>query len=63
LSYFVFTDSVTNQAYNSKKPIKILTKKGKLKDIAKASDQLNVQSLSEPVVKHYFCYPKNYILN
>lgn len=62
LHYFMFTDTVFNQAYNPKKPIKILTKRGKLKDIAKASDQLNLQTLSEPVVKHYFCYPKKFIL-
>jgi len=63
LSYFMFFDKVKHQAYNTKKPIKILTKKGKLKDMAKASDQLNVQTLTKPVVKHYFCYPKKFILN
>ncbi len=63
LHYFVFTDVIENQAYNIRKPIKILTKKDKLKDIAKASDQLNVSALSKPVVKHYFCYPKNFLTN
>jgi len=63
LHYFMFSDKVTNQAYNTNKPIKILTKKGKLKDIAKASDQLNVQTLTKPVIKHYFCYPKKYLLS
>ncbi len=63
LHYFMFFDKVSNQAYNTKKPIKILTKKGKLKDMAKASDQLNVQTLTKPVVKHYFCYPKKFLLN
>ena len=57
-SYFVFIGSITNQAYNSKQPIKILTKKGNLKDIAKASDQLNLQALSKPVTKHFICFPK-----
>ena len=33
-------------------------KKGKLKDIARASDQLNLQSLTKPVIKHIICYPK-----
>jgi len=56
--YFVFTGQISNQAYNKKHPIKILNKKGKLKDIAKASDQLNLQTLSKPVVKHFICYPK-----
>jgi len=63
LHYFMFINKVENQAYNSSKPIKILTKKGKKKDIAKASDQLNVQTLTKPVVKYYFCYPKNFLLN
>ena len=58
LEYFVFSNKIKHQAYNSNKPIKIYTKKGKLKDIAKASDQLNLKALTKPVVKHYLCYPK-----
>lgn len=58
IDYFVFTEKIENQAYNFKKPILILNKKGKLKDIAKASDQLNLQALTKPVVKHFICYPK-----
>jgi len=57
-SFFVFADIITNQAYNTNKPIYILNKKGKLKDIAKASDQLNIKALTKPVVKHFICYPK-----
>jgi HD superfamily phosphohydrolase len=56
--YFVFTGKISNQAYNKKQPIKIVNKKGKLKDIAKASDQLNLQALSKPVTKYFICYPK-----
>ena len=56
--YFVFQKQIQNQAYNPLMPIKILNKKGKLKDIAKASDQLNLQALTKPVVKHFVCYPK-----
>ena len=58
LEYFVFSNEIKHQAYNTKKPIKIYTKKGKLKDIAKASDQLNLKALTKPVVKYYLCYPK-----
>lgn len=58
LEYFVFSNTIKNQAYNTDKPIIIYTKKGKLKDIARASDQLNVQVLTKPVVKYYLCYPK-----
>ncbi len=57
-NYFVFSQKIINQAYNSEDPILILNKKGKLKDIAKASDQLNIQALTKPVVKHFICYPK-----
>ncbi|WGH76076.1 HD domain-containing protein [Tenacibaculum tangerinum] len=58
LNYFVFSNKIEHQAYNTKKPIKIYTKKGELKDIAKASDQLNLKALTKPVVKYYLCYPK-----
>ena len=58
LSYFIFQDKISNQAYNPKQPILIVTKKGSLKDIAQASDQLNLQALSSPVTKHFICYPK-----
>ena len=56
--YFSFSNEISNQAYNSKEPIYILNKKGTLEDIAKASDQLNIQALTNPVVKHFICYPK-----
>mgnify|MGYP000651406365 FL=1 len=56
--YFVFQMKIQNQAYNPSMPIKILNKNGELKDIAKASDQLNLQALSKPVIKHFVCYPK-----
>ena len=58
VGYFVFHQKISNQAYNLKTPVYILTKKGDLQDIAKASDQLNLQALTIPVVKHFICYPK-----
>ena len=58
IHYFVFSKEIRNQAYNSDTPIYILNKKGKLKDIAKASDQLNLQALTKPVIKNFICYPK-----
>ncbi|PQJ72839.1 HD domain-containing protein [Polaribacter butkevichii] len=57
-NYFVFSQQISNQAYSTNKPIYILNKKGKLMDIAKASDQLNLQALTNPVVKYFICYPK-----
>ncbi len=57
-NYFVFSREIKNIAYQSKQPIYILSKNGKVKDIAKASDQLNLQALTKPVIKYFFCYPK-----
>jgi uncharacterized protein len=58
-AYFVFTDKVNNSAYNATHfKINILTSDGTLVDVAKASDQLNLQSLSITVTKHFICYPK-----
>ncbi|ATA76053.1 phosphohydrolase [Capnocytophaga canis] len=57
--FFVFSGVVSNTAYNSERQrIQILTKKGKITDVIKASDQLNLEALSRPVVKHYVYYPK-----
>ncbi|WP_405604405.1 HD domain-containing protein [Polaribacter sp. Asnod1-A03] len=58
VKFFVFTKKILNQAYQQDKPIFILNKKGKIKDIAKASDQLNLQALTNPVIKYFICYPK-----
>ena len=59
-AYFVFKGEVTNQAYqlNTQK-INILFKTGKVTDIVKASDHLNLKVLSKPVIKYYICYPKD----
>ena len=58
-AYFVFTGEISNQAYQQKKQkINILHKNGKIEDIVKASDQLNLKALSKPVTKYYICYPK-----
>jgi uncharacterized protein len=57
--YFVFSDKVNNSAYNANKfNINIMTGQGKLVDVAKASDQLNILSLSKTVTKYFICYPK-----
>jgi len=58
--YFVFSGSISNQAYHlNTKRINILHKSGKIEDIVKASDQLNLKALSKPVTKYYICYPKD----
>ena len=46
----MFTGSISNQAYQLKKQsINILHKSGKIEDIVKASDQLNLKALSKNV--------------
>ena len=58
-SYFVFSDSISNQAYRmDKDTINLVTKTGEVIDVARASDQLNIEALSKKVTKHYLCYPK-----
>ena len=59
-SYFVFTGSISNQAYSmDKDTINLLKKSGKVIDVANASDQLNLKALSKIVVKNYMCFPKS----
>lgn len=57
--HFVFKGTIANNAYNSiEDKIKIRFKNGKVSDITKASDNFNIQALTEPVEKHFICYPK-----
>lgn len=57
--YFVLTDKVNNSAYNANKfNINLLMNNGELIDVAEASDQLNIRSLSKTVTKYFICYPK-----
>ncbi|MBU3822266.1 HD domain-containing protein [Flavobacteriaceae bacterium XHP0103] len=60
--YFVFTGEISNQAYQvNHHNINILHKSGKIEDIVKASDHLNVKALAKPVTKYYICYPKQLV--
>ncbi len=59
-SYFVFTGTVENKAYTiTTDSINILMKNGEVKDVANASDHLNINALSETVKKYFLCQPKN----
>jgi len=59
-SYFVYSDTVRNNAYSVKDDkIEILYKNNELKDIAVASDMLKLSVLGKTVRKHYLCYPKS----
>ena len=58
-SYFVFTDSIRNNAYNKGDGnIHILMKNGTIKDITLASDNSNLEALSKTVKKYILCYAK-----
>ena len=60
IDYFVFTDSVSNNAYLPGEPrIKILEKNKELTDIAQASDMLNISVLAKTIRKYFLCYPKS----
>ena len=59
LEYFVYHGKIQNQAYDAtKNTIQIIYKTGEIKDVTEASDHLNLQALSNPVIKYYICYPK-----
>jgi len=57
---FVQQGTVSNAAYVSKnQTINILTKSGKVLDVALATDLPNIKAMSKIVKKHYLCYPKD----
>lgn len=59
INFFVFTDSISKNAYSAfDEKIQILFKNGELIDIAEASDMLNMSVLSKTVRKYFLCYPK-----
>ncbi len=58
LKYFVYTDILSNKAYNqNKQNINLLMKSGEIIDLSKASDNLNISALAQPVEKYFICYP------
>jgi HD superfamily phosphohydrolase len=59
-SFFVFTDTIRNNAYNKGDGnIDILMKDGGIKDITLASDNSNLEALSKTVKKYILCYSKD----
>lgn len=57
--YFMNDDTVSTDTYSAEDDnINILMKDGTIKDIAEASDMLNISVLTRRVQKHYFCYYK-----
>lgn len=57
--YLVISDSISNYAYSDMDDrIAIMDKRGNTRDIADASDMLNIAVLSKTVRKYFLCYPK-----
>jgi HD superfamily phosphohydrolase len=58
-AYLVVSDSVSNYAYSDLDDrISVLDKKGGIRDIAEASDMLNISVLSKTIRKYFLCYPR-----
>ncbi len=58
-SYFVFSDTIKNNAYNvGDGSIRILMKDQSIQDITAASDNSNLEALAKTVEKHILCYIK-----
>jgi HD superfamily phosphohydrolase len=59
-SYLFSQGVVSNEAYVSEgQTINVLTKSGKVIDIAQASDLPSIKAISKIVKKSYLCWPKN----
>jgi HD superfamily phosphohydrolase len=57
--YLVVSDSISNYAYSDMDDrITIMDKQGHTRDIAEASDILNISVLSKTVRKYFLCYPR-----
>ena len=58
VKYFIYSEQLTNNAYSqSKQNINLLMKNGTIMDVSKASDNLNISALAQPVEKYCLCYP------
>lgn len=62
LDYFFSFGKVSNYGYLASDRINILTKKGKVVDVATAADLPNIKVMSKIVEKYYVCKAKNLIL-
>ncbi len=61
IHYFLFTGTISNNAYSEfDDRINILQKDKQLIDIAEASDILDLSALSKTIEKHFVAYPKEF---
>ena len=58
VDYLLFNGKLTHRAYHKEKsPVKLLTKNHQLIEFSEASDQHNIEALSQPVKKYFLSYP------
>ena len=58
-SFMLLQGVSTNHAYHPGKPaINILYKDGSVRDISEVSNELHLDVLTQPTVRHFICYPK-----
>ena len=58
-AYLFIEAKVKNHAYNDQKGhINLLYKDGHTSDISQAADQMTIKALSEPVERHFICFPR-----
>ncbi|MDO6437527.1 HD domain-containing protein [Cyclobacterium sp. 1_MG-2023] len=62
IKYFFSEGEISNYGYLTENKILILTKKGKVQDVATAADLPNIKAMSKIVKKHYACHAKNLTL-
>jgi hypothetical protein len=63
VNYLVIRERISNHAYSAEdENIQILFNNGEIRDIADASDMLNISVLSKVVSKHVLCFPKEIVL-
>jgi hypothetical protein len=59
-NYLILHGSMSNAAYISGgQSINVLTKNGKIEDIARISDLPNIKAMRKIVKKFYLCWPKS----
>ncbi|CAN5732988.1 HD domain-containing protein [soil metagenome] len=59
-SFLLIAGTISNNAYDAEgETIDILTKSGKVVDVAKASDLPSIKALGKNVEKSYVCFPKS----
>ena len=63
INYILLHGEIYNEAYlSTDNQINIVTRSGKIVDIAQAADLPNITAISKKVKKHYLCWPKSITL-